>query len=197
MNEKEEKKILLVFTMKPHLPRNLTQETLNSLNVDQDMDGNKSRLESLGGIDGLISLLDSSQSIGLSTEKVANMKLLFGTNVFPETPMESFLSIFIGSFNDFTLLVLIAAALVSIGIDTWQNPSYGYVEGLAILIAVVAVALVTSLNDYTKELQFRDLEKSSENDERTSVIRNGEVERINPRDLVVGDIIKLQVSFES
>ena len=183
--------------MKPHLPRNLTQETLNSLNVDQDMEGNKSRLESLGGIDGLISLLDSSQSIGLSTEKVANMKLLFGTNVFPETPMESFLSIFIGSFNDFTLLVLIAAALVSIGIDTWQNPSYGYVEGLAILIAVVAVALVTSLNDYTKELQFRDLEKSSENDERTSVIRNGEVERINPRDLVVGDIIKLQVSFES
>ena len=170
---------------------------MNGLNVEQSRDANRARLEALGGTEGLAKSLNCSLQKGYSKEQVLIMRTKFGNNSFPETPMESFLSIFIGSFNDFTLLVLIAAALVSIGIDTWQNPSYGYVEGLAILIAVVAVALVTSLNDYTKELQFRDLEKSSENDERTSVIRNGEVERINPRDLVVGDIIKLQVSFES
>ena len=46
---------------------------------------------------------------------------------------------------------------------------------------------------YKKELQFRALEKSSQQDERCSVLRNGVIDRINPIDLVVGDIIILQV----
>ena len=46
--------------------------------------------------------------------------------------------------------------------------------------------------DYTKELQFRALEKSSQGDERCSVIRDSHIERINPKDLVVGDVILLQ-----
>jgi hypothetical protein len=65
--------------------------------------------------------------------------------------------------------------------------------GTAILIAVFLVAIVTAGNNYTKELQFRALEKSSQRDERCSVVRDGVIERINPIDLVVGDIIILQV----
>ena len=100
------------------------------------------------------------------------MRKLFGSNIFPESPMESFLSIFLGSFNDFTLLILIFFSFISIGIGIWQEGTeHGWVEGSAILIAVLLVAFVTALNDYTKELQFRGLEKSSQNDERTSVIR--------------------------
>jgi magnesium-transporting ATPase (P-type) len=65
--------------------------------------------------------------------------------------------------------------------------------GTAILVAVLLVALVTSGNNYTKELQFRALEKSSQRDERCSVLRNGVIDRINPIDIVVGDILILQV----
>jgi len=168
------------------------QEVVNGLKVEQASDGNRARLDALGGIDGLCKLLEVSPSQGLSGDQVIEFRKLFGTNSFPESPMESFLSIFISSFNDFTLMVLIAAAFVSIGIETYENPSTGYIDGVAILVAVFAVALVTAGNDYTKELQFRALEKSSQQDERTSVIRNGQIERINPVDLVVGDIIKLQ-----
>jgi magnesium-transporting ATPase (P-type) len=60
-------------------------------------------------------------------------------------------------------------------------------------VAVFLVAIVTAGNNYTKELQFRALEKSSQRDERCSVLRDGSIERINPIDLVVGDIIILQV----
>lgn len=44
---------------------------------------------------------------------------------------------------------------------------------MAILVAVVIVALVTASNDYSKELQFRALEKTSEETNRTLVLRDG------------------------
>lgn len=35
----------------------------------------------------------------------------------------------------------------------------GWVEGFAILMAVLIVVMVTAVNDYTKERQFRELQK--------------------------------------
>jgi len=54
------------------------------------------------------------------------------------------------------------------------------------------VSNISAFNDYSKELQFRALEASSNQDERTSVLRNGTIDLINPADLVVGDILVLQ-----
>eukprot|EP01041_Mallomonas_annulata_P004761 gene4761-9467_t len=170
----------------------IDQLTLNSLNVEQARLENRERLNALGGTDGLASKLGLNISTGLSYDQVLYMRNKFGSNEFPESPMESFFILFIYAFNDFTLIVLIIASFVSIGIGVWQEPDHGYIEGTAILIAVFIVTLVTATNDYTKELQFRALEKSSQTDERTSVIRNGQIDRVNPKDLVVGDIIKLQ-----
>eukprot|EP01041_Mallomonas_annulata_P008298 gene8298-17059_t len=171
---------------------NITQDTLNGLNVEQARKENRERLDAIGGQEGLASKLRLTITAGLTSAQVLSLRAKFGTNEFPEAPMEGFFSLFFGAFNDFTLMVLIFASCVSIAIGTWQEPDHGYIEGTAILIAVFIVALVTATNDYTKELQFRALEKSSQTDERTSVIRNGEIDRVNPKDLVVGDIIKLQ-----
>jgi P-type Ca2+ transporter type 2B len=79
-----------------------------------------------------------------------------------------------------------------LAIGIWEHGADGWIEGGAILIAVFLVALVSAGNDYTKELQFRSLEKSSQSDERCSVIRDSSIERINPADLVVGDMVLLQ-----
>lgn len=49
----------------------------------------------------------------------------------------------------------------------------GWIDGVAILIAVLIVALVTASNDYSKELQFRALEKTSEETNRALVLRDG------------------------
>eukprot|EP01041_Mallomonas_annulata_P010440 gene10440-21785_t len=170
----------------------LTRELLDGLNVEQQKKENKERLLAIGGTEGLIAAINVDSNIGLTDQQVTDMRDKFGTNAFPESPMEGFFTIFIGSFNDFTLMVLIFAAIVSIGIETWQEPQTGWIEGAAILIAVFLVGIVTATNDYTKEIQFRKLESSSQASERTSVLRNGTIDRINPIDLVVGDIIKLQ-----
>ena len=64
----------------------------------------------------------------------------------------------------------------------------GWIEGVAILIAVVVVVLVTAFNDWQKEKQFRGLQAKIEHDHQFSVVRGGDVIQIPVGDIVVGDI---------
>lgn len=63
-----------------------------------------------------------------------------------------------------------------------------WIEGVAILCAVVVVVLVTATNDWQKERQFRGLQDKIESDHRMSVIREGEIVEVLVGDIVVGDI---------
>lgn len=47
---------------------------------------------------------------------------------------------------------------------------------------------MTAFNDWRKEKQFRGLQDRIEKESTTSVVRNGQVEHINIKDLVVGDL---------
>lgn len=171
----------------------ITQTVLDNINVPQGRPENRAYLDStLGGVDGLIEKMKVSVANGLTKNAVESMRAKFGTNAFPESPMVSFFELFLDAFKDTTLMILIAAACVSLVIGIVEHGAEGWVEGGAILIAVFLVAGVSAGNDYTKELQFRALEKSSQTDERCSVVRDGNIERINPKDLVIGDIILLQ-----
>lgn len=171
----------------------ISQMTLDNLNIPQSREENREYLTHLGGIEALSTKLGVSLTTGLTKSQVETMRGKFGTNSFPESPMRGFLELFFEAFQDTTLMILIAAAIVSLIIGIVEHgAAEGWIEGGAILIAVFLVASVTAGNDYSKELQFRALEKSSQGDERCSVIRDSQIERINPKDLVVGDIILLQ-----
>lgn len=66
-----------------------------------------------------------------------------------------------------------------------------WIEGVAILVAVLIVVLVGSLNDWQKEKQFKKL--SDKRDDRTvKVIRDGNEQIINTRELLVGDVALLE-----
>ena len=174
----------------------LTQDTLDSLNVAQSSTDNLLNLNALGGVSGLCKMLSLSPKAGLTPSQVSTNRHLYGPNIFPEKPMKSFLTLFIESFNDTTLMILIAAAFVSLVIGFYEDPSKGWIEGVAILAAVLLVSTVTATNDYQKEKQFRDLEKNSEALERATVVRDGDVVRISPDDLVVGDVVSCKVREE-
>ena len=129
---------------------------------------------------------------GWTQAQVLSQREKFGDNTFPESPMSSYLELLLVSLSDTTLLILIAAAAVSLVIGFLAHPEDGWIEGTAIFIAVFLVSNISAGNDYTKQLQFKALEASSAKDERTSVLRDGTIERLNPKDLVVGDILVLQ-----
>jgi magnesium-transporting ATPase (P-type) len=176
----------------------VSQDILDNLNVSQAAEENRKYLDSIGGPDALATMIGTDTQRGLTAAQVEIQRDRFGTNEFPQTPMTGFFTLWFEAFQDPTLLILIAAAVVSLVIGIIEEGTeHGWIEGAAILIAVVCVATVSAGNDYTKELQFRALESSSQADERTSVIRDGAVERINPIDIVIGDIVLLQVFFLS
>lgn len=170
----------------------MDQQTLDCINVPQGRMENREALDKLGGPDSLLTKLNVNLQTGLTAEQVNLMRETFGTNTFPESPMESYFSLLIGALSDKVLLILLAAAAVSLGFGIYEHPSHGWIEGTAIFIAVFLVANISAINDYSKELQFRALEASSQNDERASVLRNGVIDRINPNDIVVGDVLILQ-----
>ncbi len=166
---------------------------MDSLNVEQAKKENRQNLDDLGGSEGLMKIIGVDIGTGLSHHQVHAMREKFGTNEFPEAPLDSYFVLLLEALSDGTLLILIAAATVSLIIGSITEPDHGWIEGTAIFIAIFLVSNISAGNDYSKQLQFRALEHSSAEDERTSVLRNGFVERVNPKDVVVGDILVLQV----
>lgn len=68
----------------------------------------------------------------------------------------------------------------------------GWIEGAAILGSVAVVVLVTAINDYTKEKQFRGLQNKIEQEQKFAVIRCGQVVEIPVAEIVVGDITQVK-----
>jgi len=175
----------------------ITPSLLNSLNVAQAVSENKENLDAIGGQLELCRMLGLDINNGLNKQQVTIMREKFGRNEFPESPMDSYLKLLIGALSDTTLLILMAAATVSVIIGALEDPGHGWIEGVAIFIAIALVANISAGNDYSKQLQFMALEASSAKDERCSALREGVIEVINPRDLVVGDILVLQVTYNT
>jgi Cation transporter/ATPase, N-terminus len=165
----------------PQTFREVTPDKLyNLVSSAQEAKENKERLDKeFGGTLQLAASLGVDLIRGLSGDQVVKQREKFGNNCFPEPPMKGFWKLFFEAFHDTILLVLIAAAIVSLIVGMIEEPGHGWIEGVAILIAVLIVALVTAANDYSKELQFRALEKTSEETERAMVLRNGETMQVH------------------
>lgn len=67
----------------------------------------------------------------------------------------------------------------------------GWIEGVSILVAVIAVVSVASFNNYVKDQQFQKLVAVSEA-KNCMVRRGGELISISVYELVVGDIVKIE-----
>ncbi|CAO0801036.1 unnamed protein product [Mucor circinelloides] len=131
-------------------------------------------------------------------------KAVFGANVLPETESKSIFALMWIAFQDKTLILLAIAAVVSLGVglyediavpeyDTFGNriPGVKWVEGVAIIVAILLVVLVGSVNDYQKEKQFRKLNAKKE-DRAVKATREATVSMISVHDIQVGDILHLE-----
>jgi len=104
----------------------------------------------------------------------------------------SYFAIIWEGLHDFTLIILILSATVSIILGvTLEDPKTGWIEGCAILVAVGLVLNVAAINDMQKDKQFRELQAL--NDKKyNSVIRDGVKQEVLADDIQVGDVMFLQ-----
>jgi P-type Ca2+ transporter type 2C len=131
---------------------------------------------------------------------LAQRKAIFLDNRLPTKKELTLLNRAWLAYNDPVLFLLTAAAAVSLAIGLYQtftiprtpdNPPIQYVEGVAILIAIIIIVLVGTINDWAKSREFKKLnEKQLERDAK--VIRFGESRLLSGSDILVGDVVILE-----
>lgn len=114
---------------------------------------NPDLLISFGGALGIAQSLDSNIDKGLTPDQIEKQKIIHGTNLLPEAVSKSFLEFVLEALGDKTLIVLMFAAGLEIGIGiykSWFAPEkdqLALVDGAAIVVAIlIVVALVFIFN---------------------------------------------------
>ena len=139
--------------------------------------------------------LGSDSDRGLSDAQVSDHRARYGENRIPPPRPQSVWAMFLASLNDKTLLILIGAAVLALGVELLQGAMvHGYqphyIDGIAILGAVLVASLVTTLNEARAAKQFEMLSEVRD-DVFVNVLREGRVGRISIHELVVGDVVSL------
>jgi Ca2+-transporting ATPase len=141
----------------------------------------------------------SSEIASNAGEDFVDRRRIYGDNKLPERKLKTIWELAWIAYNDKVLILLTIAAIVSLAVGIPQSlhpadpnePSVEWVEGLAILIAIIIVVVVGATNDWQKERQFAKLNKKKEN-RLVKVMRSGKTVEISIHDLVVGDVMLLE-----
>jgi Ca2+ transporting ATPase len=152
-------------------------------------------LEELGGSNGLIEKLNSSKTTGLLSNDDHQERIsIYGRNKPAKEKKFSYFELCWIALKDPTLRVLIVAGLISliIGVVLEDHPEYAWIEGFAIIVAVVVVVNVGAINDYQKQNKFNDLKKQNRKGKQITILRDGNWFSVHPKVLLVGDIVKLE-----
>jgi len=157
--------------------------------------GSRQALDSYGGTSGVATSLCTSLQRGIEDVSSFPTRVrLYGDNKPEEQFAASFLSLVWDALEDTTLLILLAAALLSLLVGVLDDPVHGWMEGAAILAAMLTVVFVTAFNDYMKDKQFRTLSQSQT--VKCTVVRNGLEVEMATLNLVVGDLVKVSPGMQ-
>ncbi|XP_021107924.1 plasma membrane calcium-transporting ATPase 3 isoform X2 [Heterocephalus glaber] len=170
--------------------------------------------EAYGSVSGLCRRLKTSPTEGLAdnANDLDKRRQIYGQNFIPPKQPKTFLQLVWEALQDVTLIILEVAAIVSLGLSFYAPPGEeseacgnvsggaedegeaeaGWIEGAAILLSVICVVLVTAFNDWSKEKQFRGLQSRIEQEQKFTVIRNGQLLQVPVAALVVGDIAQVK-----
>lgn len=142
------------------------------------------------------------QQSSASSNSFDDRKRIFGDNVLPARKSKTIFELIWIAYNDKILILLTVAAAIALALGIYQStqppppgsndgPSVEWVEGVAIIVAIVVVTFVGALNDWQKERQFVKLNKKKD-DRNVKVIRAGTTQEISVHDILVGDLLLIE-----
>ena len=149
-----------------------------------------------GGVDGFANELKVDLKTGLSEEEknedFQTRKAKYGLNILPDPPKQSWCSMFLETFSDLMLKILIAAAIVSLILTSiFTDRSFEhYIETISIIVAVLLVSIVQTQVNYAQQASFLEINKLK-NSYEVNVIRCGHEEQIKSTEVLKGDILSL------
>jgi calcium-translocating P-type ATPase len=155
-------------------------------------------IQDAGGNAWLESGLATCFENGLKKSEIEQRRLDYGSNYKDVEEPPSFWELFVGALNDFTLIILIVCAFVSMAINLTfhEDKSIAWIEGAAILMAVAISSIIGAYNDYEKEKKFISLSESAENGKSCTIIRDGQKSISGLGECVVGDVIEMVAGME-
>lgn len=130
----------------------------------------------------LMDKLSTDQVKGITNEIAAARLKKFGLNQLNQKQRSSLLFLFLKQFQDFMVLVLLAATLLSGLLGE-------YVDAIAIIVIVLMNSILGFFQEQKAEKSLAKLKELSA--PVAHVLRSGEWKTVPSTDVVVGDIIKL------
>ncbi|MGD8552904.1 MAG: calcium-translocating P-type ATPase, SERCA-type [Anaerolineales bacterium] len=131
----------------------------------------------------VVQALQTDPQRGLQSQQAAHRISTFGMNVLAEAPRASIWQRILDQFNNFIVLVLIAAALVSALLGD-------YIEAVAIMAIVLLNAALGVIQEQRAEEALAALRKLAAPE--AQVIRDGHRQTVPAPELVPGDIVLLE-----
>ena len=131
----------------------------------------------------VVSQLSTSTDKGLSNEEAQKRLEKYGPNALKEEGKQSMLSKIIAQFNDFLILILIVAAVISYFVGE-------KVDAVVIIAIVIVNAALGIYQEGKAEKSLEALKKMAA--PSAKILRNGNVEVIPSNNVVPGDIVILE-----
>ena len=133
--------------------------------------------------------LKTNINIGLSDDEAQKRFERYGPNNLKEKKKESIFVKFIKQFNDFMIITLIIAAIISAVVSN-LNGEADYIDSIIIVAIVIFNAIMGLVQEQKAEKSLEELKKMSA--PNAKVRRNGRAQEIDATMVVPGDIVILE-----
>ncbi len=133
--------------------------------------------------------LQTSTKMGLADNEIESRKEKYGSNKLQEKKKENIVIKFVKQFNDFMIIILIIASIIS-AFTSYMQGENDYVDSIIIIAIVILNAIMGLVQEARAEKSIESLKKLTP--QIAKVIREGKIQEINAEELVPGDIIELE-----
>lgn len=130
--------------------------------------------------------------LGLTDQEVLQSPEKYGANLLTPPKRPSLLKLYLEKFEDPVVRVLLIAAVFSLIISVIENE---YAETIGIIAAILLATGIGFYFEYDANKKF-DLLNAVTEETLVKVIRNGRIQEIPRKDVVVGDIVVLETGEE-
>ena len=130
--------------------------------------------------------------LGLTDQEVLQSREKHGVNLLTPPKRPSLLKLYLEKFEDPVVRVLLVAAVFSLIISIIENE---YAETIGIIAAILLATGIGFYFEYDANKKF-DLLNAVNEETLVKVIRNGKIQEIPRKDVVVGDIVVLETGEE-